>query len=95
MILRFDFHRDIPLNHHIYHYNVDDYGRVWMDILKDNWSPALTIESVLLSVQSLLSDPNGNEGDQNRCKSFQTNHKEYTAHAYELTLLHAFDHSSL
>jgi len=29
--------------------------------LKDQWSPALTISKVLLSVSSLLTDPNPND----------------------------------
>ena len=29
-----------------------------MDILKGSWSPALTITKVLLSISSLLTDPN-------------------------------------
>ena len=29
-----------------------------MDILKDKWSPALQIRTVLLSIQALLSSPN-------------------------------------
>ena len=29
-----------------------------MDILKKNWSPALQIRAVLVSIQSLLSDAN-------------------------------------
>lgn len=42
----------------IYHPNVDKLGRICLDILKKNWSPALQIRSVLLSIQALLSSPN-------------------------------------
>jgi ubiquitin-conjugating enzyme E2 N len=42
----------------IYHPNIDKLGRICLDILKDKWSPALQIRTVLLSVQALLSAPN-------------------------------------
>ncbi|KAL4063703.1 ubiquitin-conjugating enzyme/RWD-like protein [Scleroderma yunnanense] len=42
----------------IYHMNISEKGGICIDILKQNWSPALSLFKVMLSLSSLLTDPN-------------------------------------
>ncbi|EMD32394.1 hypothetical protein CERSUDRAFT_118750 [Gelatoporia subvermispora B] len=42
----------------IYHMNISERGNVCIDILKHNWSPALSLFKLILSLSSLLTDPN-------------------------------------
>ncbi|KAG6488159.1 constitutive photomorphogenesis protein 10-like isoform X1 [Zingiber officinale] len=41
----------------IYHCNVDTAGNLNLDILKDGWSPALTISKVLIAIKSIITNP--------------------------------------
>ena len=48
-------HFDTP----IFHPNVDEQGgAICLDILKEKWSPVYNVQTILLSLQSLLGEPN-------------------------------------
>eukprot|EP01115_Flamella_aegyptia_P006045 TRINITY_DN2548_c0_g1_i1.p1 TRINITY_DN2548_c0_g1~~TRINITY_DN2548_c0_g1_i1.p1 ORF type:complete len:171 (+),score=27.04 TRINITY_DN2548_c0_g1_i1:76-588(+) len=42
----------------IYHPNVDTSGNICLDILKEKWSAVYNVSTILLSIQSLLGEPN-------------------------------------
>mmetsp|Transcript_14383 Transcript_14383/g.38830 ORF Transcript_14383/g.38830 Transcript_14383/m.38830 type:complete len:729 (+) Transcript_14383:470-2656(+) len=45
----------------VFHCNVNDSGSLCLDILHNNWSPALSVPKVLEAVRNLLADPNPND----------------------------------
>merc|ERR1712110_885985 len=70
----------------IYHPNVDKLGRICLDILKDKWSPALQIRTVLLSIQALLSAPNPDDPlDNNVAEVWKKDEAEALRKAKEYT----------
>ena len=74
----------------IYHPNVDKLGRICLDILKDKWSPALQIRTVLLSIQALMSAPNPDDPlDENVAKHWKTDEAGAVLMAKEWTRIYA------
>jgi ubiquitin-conjugating enzyme E2 N len=74
----------------IYHPNIDKIGRICLDILKDKWTPALQVNSVLLSIQALLSTPNPDDPlDPTVAKDWKENEEHAKKIAKKWTLKYA------
>ncbi|EAU80894.2 ubiquitin-conjugating enzyme e2-24 kDa [Coprinopsis cinerea okayama7 len=67
----------------VYHPNVSSAsGAICLDILKDAWSPVLTLKSTLISLQSLLCSPEPNDPqDAEVAKHYMTSRSSFEATA--------------
>jgi ubiquitin-conjugating enzyme E2 D/E len=74
----------------VYHPNINADGGICISILKDEWSPSLTIGKVLLSISSLLTDPNPRDPlVPEIARLYETNRAEFERIAREYTQMYA------
>ncbi|KZT12235.1 uncharacterized protein LAESUDRAFT_691462 [Laetiporus sulphureus 93-53] len=75
----------------VYHPNVSSAsGAICLDILKDAWSPVLTLKSTLISLQSLLCSPEPRDPqDAEVAKHFMTSKSSFEETARYWTMIYA------
>ncbi|XP_017246772.1 uncharacterized protein LOC108218368 [Daucus carota subsp. sativus] len=60
-----------------FHPNVDQYGNICLDILQDKWSSAYDCRTILLSIQSLLGEPNIDSPLNSSAAALWNNQEDY------------------
>merc|ERR1719231_1234214 len=74
----------------IYHCNINDDGRLCLDVLKDMWSPSITIPKLFATIESLLQDPNPDDPlDAYKATLYKDDRPLYLANAIAMKERHA------
>ena len=69
----------------IFHPNVYKDGRICVDILQSEWTPSLNVNSILISLRSLLLDPNNNSpANRDAANLLRKNPSEYSSKVQEM-----------
>ncbi|CAF0873814.1 unnamed protein product [Adineta steineri] len=74
----------------MFHPNISSTGEIYISILQNDWTPALTIRSILLTIFSILDDPvMDNPTNDKAAQCFKKNRTEYDLIVREYTLKYA------
>ncbi|KAG7172087.1 ubiquitin-conjugating enzyme E2 C-like [Homarus americanus] len=66
-----------------FHPNVDLHGNICLDILKEKWSASYDVRAILLSIQSLLGEPNNDSPLNGHAAELWANQVAYKKHLLE------------
>ena len=74
----------------IYHPNIDYRGRICLDTINERWTPLMTISKALLSISSILDDPNPDDPmEPDIARIYKDDYNRYLETAREWTIRYA------
>jgi ubiquitin-conjugating enzyme E2 D/E len=74
----------------IFHPNIDYRGRICLDIINERWTPLMTVSKALLSISSILDDPNPDDPmEPEIAKLYKEDIEKYITTAKEWTARYA------
>lgn len=66
-----------------FHPNVDQHGNICLDILKEKWSALYEVRTILLSLQSLLAEPNNDSPLNTQAANLWSNQSAFKKYLVE------------